>query len=794
MATIKKFLKKNHVESLDLPFEMKINFSKAFRYWEAFANDTSHPKASYAKSILDQVKDADILRNDVHDFDMLSDFDKEISLLLSDFFPEALGNNEIKAVTIPFTPLFFNPTKRFERLMANTPDEFEIEMKGVDFGKMYIYAGTFLMNALFGAGMDYKRPFFLEIPNKDRSLIRHYRVFLNADFADFQWNDEFPKPTAEQIKVLKDSVDNIELWKEVFPKGSASVNGFTIMVLQDVTTDVILSNIKNLLIKKDSLQNKKTIEDLEQQLRDYLSLPDLKFGFSFFDLKEGKINAVGRENSNSLLMSDTYAKDCDNLFCEHSYDMVFNSYKPIAISELNIEPIKNIGFAQNLIKQNINSYIVVPIRDGDQIIGLFELGSSGAGNLHSILTEKLQDVVPLFTVAMSRMREEYYTKLEALIQEKYTAIHPSVEWKFFEEAAAYLENPDEDVKDISFTDVYPLYAQSDIKGSSTIRNDSIQKDLIIQLKLVKEIINKASMQYGFPIYEVLIHKIDNYINSVNENLNAGDEVKVLSFFKYEINSTLEHLRKNHSDLEADIVKYHKQLDPQLGLIYEKRKDFDDSVTKLNEGVAKVLSKSQDMAQDMFPHYFQHYKTDGVEYNIYAGSSLVKGKEFDKIHLKNLRMWQLITTYRIEKKVHKMRKKLPIPLEICSLILVHSSPLAIKFRMDEKQFDVDGAYNIRYEIVKKRIDKAYIKDTNDRLTVPGKIAIVYSQEQDREEYMVFLEYLNSINMITDEIETLELEDLKGASGLKALRVTINFGEESKGETEDINNLIEELGKN
>lgn len=52
--------------------------------------------------------------------------------------------------------------------------------------------------------------------------------------------------------------------------------------------------------------------------------------------------------------------------------------------------------------------------------------------------------------------------------------------------------------------------------------------------------------------------------------------------------------------------------------------------------------------------------------------------------------------------------MPHNLRVASLILVHSNPMAIKFRMDEKQFDVDGAYNIRYEIIKKRIDKANIK--------------------------------------------------------------------------------------
>ena len=41
-------------------------------------------------------------------------------------------------------------------------------------------------------------------------------------------------------------------------------------------------------------------------------------------------------------------------------------------------------------------------------------------------------------------------------------------------------------------------------------------------------------------------------------------------------------------------------------------------------------------------------------------------------------------------------------------------MTISFRMDEKQFDVDGTYNARYEIVKKRVDKAYIKGTTERV--------------------------------------------------------------------------------
>ncbi len=107
------------------------------------------------------------------------------------------------------------------------------------------------------------------------------------------------------------------------------------------------------------------------------------------------------------------------------------------------------------------------------------------------------------------------------------------------------------------------------------------------------------------------------------------------------------------------------------------------------------------------HYFERYKTDGVEYNMYIGQSLVKNKSFDDVFLYNLRLWQLQLMCEMENVAHLARNEMEHDLQVASLILVHSNPLAIKFRMDEKKFDVDGAYNIRYEIIKKRIDKAHI---------------------------------------------------------------------------------------
>jgi hypothetical protein len=115
------------------------------------------------------------------------------------------------------------------------------------------------------------------------------------------------------------------------------------------------------------------------------------------------------------------------------------------------------------------------------------------------------------------------------------------------------------------------------------------------------------------------------------------------------------------------------------------------------------------------------------------------------------------------------------LDTCHLILVNHTPLSIRFRYDEKRFDVDGAYDVRHEIIKSRIDKAVVKGTRDRLTQPGRIAVVYSQAEEGLDTQRHIEYLQAKGSLLDDLEFLDIEDLPGVRGLKALRVGVNVEE-------------------
>ena len=128
---------------------------------------------------------------------------------------------------------------------------------------------------------------------------------------------------------------------------------------------------------------------------------------------------------------------------------------------------------------------------------------------------------------------------------------------------------------------------------------------------------------------------------------------------------------------------------------------------------------------------------------------------------------------ITKLTYLLKPQLPKNLETTQLIFTNSNTIDICFRNDERRFDVEGAYNIRYQIIKKRIDKVNIKGTSERLTQTGKIAIIYHSAKDVEEYVKYIQYLQAQGTLNDDLEEIELDELQGVKGLKALRVGVRL---------------------
>jgi len=133
---------------------------------------------------------------------------------------------------------------------------------------------------------------------------------------------------------------------------------------------------------------------------------------------------------------------------------------------------------------------------------------------------------------------------------------------------------------------------------------------------------------------------------------------------------------------------------------------------------------------------------------------------------------------------QIKAELKVPLDTCHLILVNHTPLSIRFGYDEKRFDVDGAYDVRHEIIKSRIDKAVVKGTRERLTQPGRVAIVYSHTDEGCQIQRHIDFLKAWGNLLNDLEFLDLDDLPGVRGLKALRVGINLETQTLARTVDV----------
>jgi hypothetical protein len=114
------------------------------------------------------------------------------------------------------------------------------------------------------------------------------------------------------------------------------------------------------------------------------------------------------------------------------------------------------------------------------------------------------------------------------------------------------------------------------------------------------------------------------------------------------------------------------------------------------------------------------------------------------------------------------------IDVAPLIMAYGNPISIRFKQDEKRLDVDGSYSMRYEIMKKRIDKSVIRGTSERLTQPGHIAIIYTNDQEIAMYQKHLSYLTKKELIEEGWEELLLEPLQGVEGLRALRIKVKAG--------------------
>ena len=765
-------------DNIESPLNLKVSFNILLKHYETLAKSDDEFIAAKAKRILDTAHTYPELEAGFSDFSILKEREREIAIILEDSFSPVLTKNEIKTASVPFHNLIFNSSERFKSIIKTAGDDFELQIKNMPKDDTYIIACTIILNFCYGYNLNFKRPFYYEIPDAN-GILHYYKILYNADFCEIIPTETAKEITKEDYDELLDNFENIDLWKEKFPPNSYIFRGFVISNIFDVTDDQSISNIKSSLIGEDRRKDEGFMESFHEVFRSLLGINDIKVGFSIYNKEEQAFERVYGVGMNSFLLNNKESNCCKDALCNWSYDRLLNENKYFSVSDVDrmFELAKGKApHIKALHEQGIKSAIFAPIANDKGLMGILEIVSNKPQVLNSINANKLIDVMPYIVSAVERSKSEEENLIEAIIQKECTSIHPSVHWRFEKEAKNFIKsemNGEQAIfKKIAFENIYPLYGQIDIKGSSEARNKATQQDLTLQLKAIRRILKSALEIEGLPIYDQFIYQTNNYLKDLEVHFQVDSEQQISEFFKQDIEPVLKHLY-TIDELKEQINAYFDSIDDKVNMLYRHRKEYDDTIAVINKEMASLLDTKQVEAQQMYPHYFERFKTDGVEHNMYVGESITKEDSFNLIYLYNLRLWQLQVMCEMENSYYQMQSDFPVSLDVASMILVFNQPLSISFRMDEKQFDVDGTYNARYEIVKKRVDKAYIKGTTERVTQKGKISIVYSQKQDEREYLRYIKFLQSKHYLDTDVEIVELQDLQAVTGLKAIRVSVLY---------------------
>lgn len=759
----------------DSPFQVYISFKKYLDVLEHIRyNDRLEYRVNYAESLIEKTKNFTELKDGFQDISLLEKNGDLIRLLLADLFPTGLTHNEIKAASIPLSNITFNYTERFKGILKDAGKDFEIELRNINDNEFYVFCCCLILQAYFKKDIKSTIPFYYDIPNK-QGIMKHYKITVNSDFTEIFPTEDAKIPSDDILDMLLENLDDFKLWKKYFPSQSWILKGFTIISLVDCTSEVALSDLKSSMIEIDP-EDLNPNANLTEIFKSYFDVAELNFGLMTFNRKEQKLDKLPIYESvltNHIL--DFWINTFDEETRINTFNNLSHNSKPIVVSDVNNldESVRQLPSFTILKDNNVNSFMVIPIMKDNDLLAIMEFTSPIAGSFNGLKLKKMEFFSDMVLFSLSRFYFEKNYQIEAIIQREYTSIHDSVVWKFRNEAEKYftasLGKKIYTLKQISFKNLTPLFGVSDIRSSSEKRFNLMLQDLNQQIEWLINILTLTNSDS-----EKFTLALDVFENELNNEIKADTEQRFQRLLREEVHPFLQAKLEMRSprEVKTKIKDYFLQIRPQTDLFYNHRKKLDDSITLLNRKLADMLDENQIKAQQIFPHYYERFKSDGVEHNLYIGHNIAPELHYTSKVVHKLRYWQLKTICKMEIEFQSFKQDLPIPLDIASLIFVYNEKIDIRFRMDEKRFDVDGAYNSYYEIIKKRLDKAHVKDSSERITAPGKITIVYFGMENQREYLEYVTKLQKKGILEHDAEFVKVEDLQGITGLLALRVSIS----------------------
>lgn len=764
-------------DSSSLGIHSQISFQPFITYLKNKSAGHSDTRARFYNYLVDRFQAEPALLDPITDSRVLDEHRDLLELLGTVLFPVVSeAEKNLFTFSVPYQFSVFHDSPSFRNLFVEEdrfllPENASIDyLKQVQCALLYSHA----MEKFYGVQLNVNTDLVYPVTDPATGMRKYYKLRYDRRFIDMHLAGKLPDIHDCAVCLNTFRILDLEKQLETMPPKLFRAEGFGVWIAEDVTTQEALDSIKKILLRKESCDTG-IFNELKTNIQALVGLNDIEVGLTPFVKLNNEFVMDETCLHHGLMSRHWKANDPESeSFFRACIGFLTEMPEPMPVPVMDETIVEMAPFLKSLWDQGLRSYLSYPVQDNDGLIGLLELASPEPNALNHDVMTRIEPVMPLISLALLKNRESFVDRIEKMIKEKFTALQPSVEWKFAQVAWEYMCNRDHNQGNVVFEGVYPLFGSVDVRNSSLERRKAIQKDLVVQLELADGVIGEIQSAMPLPLLEGLQFKIHNFRQAIATDLQAEDEIRITDFLANEFQPVLQHLNKNNPSLSKAIDNYMAEVNAADGHLHRHRKDYEVTLARINEAVLEYLDKEEEVLQISYPHYFEKYRTDGVEYSIYIGQSIAPNYPFDILYLKNIRLWQLKSMAEVARITHKLLPSLKVPLQTTQLLLIHSQPISISFRRDERRFDVEGSYNVRYEIIKKRLDKVHIRGTSERLTQPGMIAMVYSNPREATEYQEYIQFLQSRAILGPVVENLELEELQGVSGLKAIRVKVELG--------------------
>ncbi|TDQ11327.1 GAF domain-containing protein [Pedobacter metabolipauper] len=617
------------------------------------------------------------------------------------------------------------------------------------------------------------------VVDQDTHLLKYYRLNVDTRFLEVRTKAgvQLPEYNLKDVKdYIKDERNTLKILSKVIPPEQFIIEGISIITLTDVTSEYALESIKNLVIEHSESRKGEHTKEISTALKTLVGTDQIDFGMVPYIKLNGKLKINEFSGFTSILVQ--LARDQG--MADTEYNSLIEDYirspRTLIFPEISEEEYISYPMLKLLGKVGVKSYALFPLYYNAKLVGCLELYTKDSSEFNGSTLTKIESSFPLLAQLFQNIIVDFNNEVQDVITDKFTALQPSVQWRFHEAAYNYMQSGAKDrnlpIEPVFFRNVYPFYGAVDIRNSSIQRNAAIRKDLYNHFAILEETISGIKNRITLCKEDEIPHEQSIWNYKDLDELSDREILKTEDYLLRQIPTSLNQLKASHPELTTIVDQYFK-LSVKDGKLYENRERYEKSMQMINVAVTRHLDEFNSELQSAYPCYFEKFRTDGVEFDIYLGQSIAPHIPFTPKFLGDFRLRQLRVLAEIAQTTNNLGPYFSLPLETTQLIFVYDKPIDVSFRIDEQRFDVEGSYNIRYQMVKKRIDKAYIKDTTERLTQPGKIAIVYFNSAEAQEYLVYIKRLQYIGLLNQDIEYLDIEELQGVEGLKALRVGVSL---------------------